>query len=751
MKRPLMCFCILLMIISILRFYVLDYGSPPGEMPQEAVTLQGRLDSWEVKSGYTILYLSDIFFYDNSVKEISNYNSIGLRCYIEETGDLRLGQQVAVQGFLALPQEAGNQGEFDEASYYSRMGYEYVLYEGKILVQSHEYDILLQLLYDFKCYAKMQLTTYLEQTDAGIMSAMLLGDKTNIDNEMKFLYRSMGIYHILAISGLHISLIGGFLYKLLKILRIKPAIAVLLSLGIVILYGLMIGMPPSALRAIIMFGFGLVAPLINRSHDRFTSLAVAGICLVGMNPQLIEDAGVQLSFLAVLGIIGLYPTFLNIHQQHMKIADSVWISFAVSYITLPVIMQTYYEVPIYSLILNVCIVPFVPALIGLGLMIIICGNLLPVVAELCAWLIKYIILFYEKILLLFQKLPGNTLVTGAPQIFKIIIFYVVLGVLILFIYKIKRKLLIRSLKSENAYMEGRQAEYVKEQRCILSILIRMRIAQVIIMLLLVILLMFPQKYDCRITFLDVGQGDGICIETYSGAYLIDCGSTSKSGIGQYTVKPFLQYQGITKVDGWFLTHPDSDHVSGFKELCERENMDGIKVKTLYIPWVLEEEFTDLISLAKRHGIGVVLLKKGDTLSCGELEFTVLSPDKNMFYQDENDASLVLYLQYEEFTGLFMGDAGFVAEQAVREAGIKDVTLLKVAHHGSAIETNSLEFIKGTAPRLAIISCGLNNSYGHPHEEVVEHLETSGSVICRTDKMGQISVIFQGEKVRIEHL
>lgn len=751
MKRPFMCFCILLMIISILRFYVLDYGSPPGEMPQEAVTLQGRLDSWEVKSGYTILYLSDIFFYDNSVKEISNYNSIGLRCYIEETGDLKLGQQVAVQGFLTLPQEAGNQGEFDEASYYSRMGYKYVLHEGKILAKSREYDILLQLLYDFKCYAKMQLNTYLEQTDAGIMSAMLLGDKTNIDNDMKFLYRSMGIYHILAISGLHISLIGGFLYKLLKILRIKPAIAVLLSLGIVILYGLMIGMPPSALRAIIMFGFGLIAPLINRSHDRFTSLAVAGICLVGINPQLIEDAGVQLSFLAVLGIIGLYPTFLNIHQQHMKIADSVWISFAVSYITLPVIMQTYYEIPMYSLILNVCIVPFVPALIGLGLLIIICGNLLPAVAEICAWLIKYILLFYEKMLLLFQKLPGNTLVTGAPQIFKIIIFYVVLGVLILLVYKIKRKLLIRSLKSENAYMEGQKSEYIKEQCHIRKMMGRMRVAQVIIMLILVLVLALPQKYDCRITFLDVGQGDGICIETDSDVYLIDCGSTSKSGIGQYTVKPFLQYQGITKVDGWFLTHPDSDHVSGFKELCERENMDGIKVETLYIPLVLEKEFSDLISLAKRQGIGVVLLKKGDTLTCGELEFMVISPDKNTFYKDENDASLVLYLQYEEFTGLFMGDAGFAAEQAVREAGIKDIALLKVAHHGSAIEANSLEFIERTSPRLAVISCGLNNSYGHPHEEVVEHLETSGSVICRTDKMGQISVIFQGEKVRIEHL
>lgn len=748
MKRPLMCFCILLTIISILRFYMSDYGSPPGELPKEAVTLQGRLDSWEIESGYTILYLSDVFFYDNSVKEISNNNSIGLRCYTEDVCNFKLGQNVAVRGFLTLPQKAGNRGEFDAAAYYSRIGYEYILYEGEILAQGEEYDVLLQLLYEFKCYAQVQLNTYLEKENAGIMAAMLLGDKTNINKDIKLLYRSMGIYHILAISGLHISLIGGGLYKLLKMLHIKPKIAVILSLATVILYGIMIGMPPSALRAIIMFSFGLIAPLFNRSHDRFTSIAAAGICLFWWEPALIEDAGVQLSFLAVLGIVGLYPTFLAIHQQHMKIADGVWISFAVSYMTLPVIMRIYYEVPVYSLIINICIIPFVPVLIGMGLLIVICGRLFSLLAKLCAWLIAYILLFYEKVFIIFNKLPGNTLITGAPEVSKIILFYIVLGILIFVVIRIKRKLLIRSLKSENAYMEGRQSEYIKEQKCIRKFTRRMRISQGTIMLLLVIFLLFPQRYDCRITFLDVGQGDGVCIEAEGGVYLIDCGSTSKSGIGEYTVLPFLRYQGITKVNGWFLTHPDSDHVSGFKELCETDNMCEIKVETLYIPKVLEKEFTDLIALAKQQNVEVILLEKGDCLTRGKLNLTVISPDEDIIYEDENDASLVLYLQCEGFTSLLMGDGGFAAEQAVREAGIQDVTLLKVAHHGSAIETNSSEFIRQLAPRLAVISCGINNSYGHPHEEVLERLEASGSVIYRTDKKGQISIVINGNKIRV---
>lgn len=751
MKRPFMYFCILLMVISALRFYMSDYGSPPGELPKEAVTLQGRLDSWETESGYTILYLSDVFFYDDSVKEISNNNSIGLRCYTEEIYNFKLGQTVAVQGFLALPQKAGNQGEFDAASYYVRMGYEYVLYEGKILAWSEEYDILLQLLHEFKCYAQVQLNTYLEKENAGIMAAMLLGDKSNIDNDIKLLYRSMGIYHILAISGLHISLIGGCIYKLLKMLRIKQPVAVFLSLGIVILYGIMIGMPPSALRAIIMFCFGLVAPLFNRSHDRFTSIAVAGACLLGWEPALIEDAGVQLSFLAVLGIIGLYPTFLAIHQHHMKIADGVWVSFSVTYMTLPIIMRTYYEVPVYSLIINVCVIPFVPALIGLGLTIVVCGSILPMVAELCAWLIECILFFYEKVLLLFNKLPGNTWTTGEPEIYKIITFYVVLSVLIGIVLIIKRKLLIRSLKSEDAYMEGRQSEYIKEQRGIRKIMFRLHLVQAAVMFLLVIFLVLPQKFDCRITFLDVGQGDGVCIEAEAGVYLIDCGSTSKSGIGEYTLIPFLKYQDIGKIDGWFLTHPDSDHVSGFTELCKMENMGGVEVGTLYIPLVLKEEFADLIVLAEEQNIDITLLESGDMLDFGELYFTVLSPRENIFYEDENEASLVLYLQYDDFTGLFMGDGGLEAEQAVREAGIQDITLLKVAHHGSAIETNSSEFIGEMTPRLAVISCGANNGYGHPHEEVIKRLEMSDSMIYRTDEKGQISVVITDKKVTVEGL
>lgn len=744
MKRPLTIFCIGVMLICVMYYYICHKQSPPPELPAEAVTLQGRVTSWENRYEGNILYLTDIYFYGSSANEIATDNSIGLRCYVESMQEVKLGQTVAVQGFLALPGEALNEGGFDAAEYYAGKGYEYVLYEADILEYGQKYDWLLQLLYELKTYAVKQLYTYLSPEDAGILSAMLTGDKSNVDTETKELYKTVGIYHILAISGLHIAMIGGIVFKTLKLLRIKPFWAAAVSMVVLVLYGILIGMPPSAFRAVVMFCFGLVSALVHRSHDKITSLAVAGVCLIWGEPLLFFDAGVQLSFLAVLGIVTLYPTFLGLHQHHMRIGDGIFVSLAVAYITLPVIMNAYYEVPLYSLLANACILPFVAVLLGAGFVIVMCGAFLGMVAKAAALLVHCILFFYEKVLVFLSGLPGNSYVTGAPEKYKIIAFYIILGGLIYVISRKKRLLLIRSLKSENAYMEGFQKQYAGEQEIIRKSVFRMRVVQITVMVLLVVFLVIPEKFDCRITFLNVGQGDGICVETGSEVYLIDCGSTSEENIGEYALVPFLKHHGITQVDGWFLTHPDADHTDAFTELCREKDMGGVNVETLYLPLVLKDEFEEIILQAKEHNINVVMLQAGDILSENGLVWKVLSPSEQLFYGDENDASLVLYLELAEFRGLFMGDAGTMAEEELMKLGIHEVTLLKVAHHGSGIGTNSEDFLEEMSPDIAVISCGRYNSYGHPHEEVLERLMHVGSDIYRTDTEGQVSVTIRGE-------
>lgn len=747
-QRPFMLFSILIIVICIAKYYICEEISPPRELPETAVTLQGRIDAWEVRNEYTILYLSGIYFYGDSAKETNNYNSIGVRCYVEAKQDFKLGQTVAVQGFLTLPENARNPGEFDANTYYKSKGYDYVMYEAKICSCGKKYDYLMQGMDEVRRYAQRQLDRYLMPGDAGIMSAMLLGDKSHMETEIKELYREVGIYHILAISGLHISMIGGCMYTLFKKMQMKPVIAVIISLSFIVFYGIMIGMPSSAFRAIVMFTFGLVAPLFCRSHDKLTSLAFAGACLAVWEPLLMFDAGVQLSFLAVMGIILLYPTFLDIHRHHMKIADGLWVSFAVTYMTMPIIMRTYYELPIYSLLANVCVLPFVPVLIAFGLGIVILGGIWNLPAKLSAMIIHVILWFYERILAIFASLPGNSYVTGVSETWRIAVFYIVLGIVIWIVLKIKRKLLIQSLKSENDYAEGRQQEYVRVQKRIDKIMRRMHLVQAAIMTFLVILLVVPKQFDCCLTFLDVGQGDGICIETKREVFLIDCGSTSQENIGTYTLVPFLKYKGIDEIDGWFLTHPDKDHTSAFTELCKDGDIEEISVETLYIPKALEEEFAEIIMLAERCEIEVIMLETGDKINIGDMTMTVLSPEMEQFYMDENAASLVLFLEYEDFDALFMGDAGAEAERSIINQGIEDVTLLKVGHHGSSIEANTEAFIETMSPTVSVISCGKNNVYGHPHEQTIHSLKTVGSNIWITSENGIFEIYAKQDKIYI---
>ena len=133
MKRPLTMFCIGVIVLCVVYHYVCNIQSPPQELPADAVILQGRVTAWENRYENNILYLSDIFFYGNSANEIATDKLIGIRCFVTNMKEVKLGQTVAVQGFLALPEGALNNGGFDAAEYYESKGYEYVLYEAEIL------------------------------------------------------------------------------------------------------------------------------------------------------------------------------------------------------------------------------------------------------------------------------------------------------------------------------------------------------------------------------------------------------------------------------------------------------------------------------------------------------------------------------------------------------------------------------------------------------------------------------------------
>ena len=340
--------------------------------------------------------------------------------------------------------------------------------------------------------------------------------------------------------------------------------------------------------------------------------------------------------------------------------------------------------------------------------------------EVSSMLITGVLFIYESGCLLLEKLPGNLLITGRPEGWQVILYLLVLLFLVLFRNRISlvKKWIILF--------------------CGVGILV----------------LSFPE--NMKVTFLDVGQGDCIHIQSEAGVhYLVDGGSSDVSDVGEYRIIPYLKYQGISTLEAVFITHPDEDHCNGLMELFRQGKDVGILVKKVYLPDIAEssksESFDEIVEIAENAGIEVNYLSKGQILSEGELRFSCMHPEKGYECNEENEYSLVLEVTYDDFSMLLTGDVEGGGEELLteylKEHAVEDkakdknknqdkLMVLKVAHHGSKNSTSE-ELLEILQPAFAVISCGKNNSYGHPHEETIERLEDVGSRIVITAESGAI--------------
>jgi competence protein ComEC len=257
------------------------------------------------------------------------------------------------------------------------------------------------------------------------------------------------------------------------------------------------------------------------------------------------------------------------------------------------------------------------------------------------------------------------------------------------------------------------------------------------------------------TMLDVGQGECIFLHTATGKnILIDGGSTSVSNVGQYRILPFLKSQAIRTVDYVIVTHGDEDHVSGLEEILSKED-GGIAVRYLILPDVADkeqEEYAALAELAGKNHIPVGYISDGWRLAEGEMTISCLNPVSGFSSDSANAESVTLSLLYRGLSCLLTGDLEKEGEDHVEEllrtsrknyGAPEEYTILKVAHHGSKNST-SREFLEQVSPRFALISCGKNNRYGHPHGDLLERLQETDTQVMRTDEMGAVQICISGK-------
>ncbi len=691
---------------------------------------------------------------------INNRECGNIIAYFQSEPDLKIGNKIYLKGKIQQFEVARNKGNFDSKKYYLSIGITTKIAVKEYYVSDDNYDFLRDKLctlreYVVGMFSKLCDTNgkdkWLYGNKAGIFSAILMGDKTELDQEIKDLYSLSGIAHILAISGLHISLIGMFLYSLLR-KRFSFATSSALTIAVVTLFAITSGMGIATIRAFVMFILKLIGEILGRKYDYITAISLSALILLADNPFIIINSGFQMSFCAMITITIIWPKVVYLINIKSKIANSIVFSLCIGIFMNPVIAYNYFQLPTYSFMLNIIVVPLLGIVVisaiagsGMGFLSILMGK--TALTPGCLILEVYTFLC-ENVL----KIPGAVIVVGKPTI-KIIVLYYMVIVFFLFCFTLVRKNYekdcnIKEMIDENGKKVISSQIILKKQR---KFDFKIRLAVIGISILSGFFIYYTPSKGLDIQFMDVGQGDGIFIKADDGTTItIDGGSSDVKNVAKYRMIPCIKASGTGVIDYAVITHADKDHISGIEEILNMNTENGLTIRNLVMPHVSyeDEAYDELLTAAKTKGIQVLYIKEGDTMKLGKVEIKCIHPDGKYISDNRNDYSTVLSLKYENFSALFTGDIPAEIEKSIINKIDNNYTILKVAHHGSKYSSD-MEFLKKVMPAYSVISVGEDNSYGHPGTETINKLKSLNSKILRTDLSGEIEIFSKENNMEID--
>ena len=691
----------------------------------ERIWVEGRICAIKEGERSTVLELEEVVFKSDQGKK--EYPPVVVYVKSGEGGnqELRIGRRIGVWGELERFSASGNPGQFDYEKYYHALGMEGRVFGEEIQVIDWGFSPYLDGIYTRRQIWKKRLETLCDLEDLGVFQAVVLGEKSGLSEEMRTLYQRNGIAHLLAVSGLHISMIGLGFYHLLRKWGIGFGVSGAASFGLTVSYGVLTGGSASVVRAVVMIGFQLGADQMGRTYDLLSAMAGAALLLLFQSPSFLFQAGFQLSFGAVFAIGAVLPELVRWLEVKRGWEKNLLVAFAVQIVTFPVIGYHFFEYPVYGMALNLLVIPLRGYVVTSGLLGILLGGIWPFGGEIAIGTGHFILVLYQRLCLGFEKIPGALWIVGRPKIWQIGIYGGMWGVCFMMATKMQ---------------ERRGAVQRWKKAGVLALLI---VAGSLILKPL------PQS-GLSAVFLDVGQGDGICLRTREATVLVDGGSSDEKKLGEQILEPFLKSKGISKVDYAIVSHGDQDHISGLTDLLEQNR--GIYVEHLVLPWLGQGEdgYEDLVKLAKDSGTEIHWMRAGDRILTGRLEIRCLYAGREVYRQDRNEHSLFLEVSYGNVGILLTGDMSKEGERDwladLGEFGVEErrVRILKAAHHGSK-HSSTREFLQAVSPNLVVISCGEKNRYGHPNEEMLGRLEEEGIEYLVTMEEGAVIMETDGER------
>jgi len=587
----------------------------------------------------------------------------------------------------------------------------------------------------------------------------LLGLRGNIPDSVYDAFSRTGTAHLLAISGLHISIIIAMLLSFgILVFGRQRSIYIWLTLAITWLYALLAGMHPPIIRAAIMGSLFLVAEYLGRQGSAIIGLAFAGAVMVGVEPNLLWTISFQLSFLAMAGLILLYPYFrawgrkgvaslFGTKERIVAVGNMITDGFAATLAAIvavgPLIAYNFGVVSLIALPATFLSLPALPFIIVTTALVALMGLFTLLAAQVLGWLawlfLSYLILVVQG----FDALPHSSLEVSSVTAWHIWGYYAILaGVIAL----LNRRKHLTDFSSRLISGIKKVTKGIPRPR--LGFSTKWLILPLLIVAILVWAVAFTSPDDkLHVSFLDVGQGDAILIQTPSGKdILIDGGpDLQKINLELSEKLPFWD----RTIDLVVCTQPQADHVTGLVEVIQR-----YKVKQVLEPGVSYNSsiYQEWLNVVEDKGIEYNIARAGQEIDLGSgIELEVLNPPQDLFEETSHDVDnngVVLRLSWGKVSFLFTADIREEAEFEFigRRANLKS-TVLKVAHHGSSTSTTS-QFLAAVDPEVAVICVGADNPFGHPSPDVMNRLidRLGEDNVYRTDEDGTIEFITDGERL-----
>lgn len=707
------------LLLAAVMLTVVSLAFRVGDMEQAASYFEGKVGTLQgVVEGEPTVTQTGNYCYTLRCSRVEDRSMVlksraRVKVYSREPLPVEPLDEILVKAELFRPREAFYEGAFDSRDYNRSKGiWLYASAQPElVMVLEHGRGTLLQKA---AVALRKGITTgldKLEQPAAGLLRGVLLGDKSQLSQKVKEDFQILGISHVLAVSGMHLSILAGLVQLLLVGVLGKRRTGSVVTMLVCFLYASAAAFSPSVTRSLIMHGLMCLALLLMRDYDPSTALA-ASVCVILLaNPLAAGDIGLQLSASTTLGIIVVNektaPVLKRLNRNRLgrmvrALLRCVVMTAGALLFSAPLLMLWFRRISLLSFVGNLLIVPWMPLLLTAGgLYCLLQGTPLAVpLAGLTEWLCRLV-----------TDLSGWLAQGGYGQLVSYDLRLVwMLTYLLLLVWGLW-------------WLKGSRRDWL--------------VSGVLAVCTCGLMLLVPSQFvnlgQAEVSFLDVGQGDCAYIECENVNLLVDCGSGDEGVQAGERAAEYIRYYGKDRLDWVVLTHYHSDHMNGLEELCRL-----LPVGELILPPDDGSENALLVrNIAEQYGIATRLADEDMKLDLGELELTIFTQqiDREAMGEDnQNEQCLVALAECAGASMLFTGDLTEKGELSFCREYDVEADLLKVAHHGSAYST-TYPFLKEVRPHIGVISCREGNSFGHPAEETLYRLAQFTQRVLRVDEKG----------------